>query len=120
MKWCLPSRSFFLLVLSTGSTYAGIRHALPVVVLLAVFAGVGFEMALSSQTWQLKILVGLAFVAAAASALPQMRPWEYFNEFVGATTNAHTSFSDEAATRDSSNMNGQDCSASPFGLACLH
>ena len=39
----------FLLVLSQGATYAGIRHALPVVVLLAVFAGVGFEAALSSR-----------------------------------------------------------------------
>jgi hypothetical protein len=85
----------FLLVLSAGATYAGIRHALPAVVLLAVFAGVGFEMALSSETWHLKILMALAFVGAAASALPQMRPWEYFNEFVGGTANAYKSFSDE-------------------------
>ena len=85
----------FLLVLSTGATYAGIRHALPVVVLLSVFAGIGFEMALSSKTWQLKIFVALAFVAAAVSTLPQMRPWEYFNEFVGGTANAYKSFSDE-------------------------
>jgi hypothetical protein len=86
---------FFLLVLSRGSTYAGIRHALPVVVLLSVFAGFAFEMALSARTWPLKIVVALAFVAAAASALPQMRPWEYFNEFVGGTANAYKSFSDE-------------------------
>ena len=85
----------FLLVLSTGATYGGIRHALPVVVLLAVLAGVGVEMALSSKAWQLKILVSLAFLAAAMSALPQMRPWEYFNEFVGGTSNAYKSFSDE-------------------------
>ena len=99
--WILPCgvvlaiAVFFLLVLSTGTTYAGIRHALPVVVLLAVFAGLGFEMALSSEAWQLKTVVGLAFVAAAVSALPQMRPWEYFNEVVGGTTNAYKSFSDE-------------------------
>jgi len=85
----------FLLVLSTGATYGGIRHALPVVVLLAVLAGVGVEMALSSKAWQLKILVSLAFLAAAMSALPQMRPWEYFNEFVGGTSNAYKSFGDE-------------------------
>ncbi len=99
--WMLPCgvvlaiAVIFLLVLATGTTYAGIRHALPVVVLLAVFAGVGLDMALSSKTWQLKILVGMAFVAAALSTLPQMRPWEYFNEFVGGTTNAYKSFSDE-------------------------
>ncbi len=99
--WILPCgvvlaiAVLFLLVLSTGATYAGIRHALPVVVLLAVFAGIGFEMALSSKTPQLKILVALALLAAAASAVPQMRPWEYFNEFVGGTSEAYKSFSDE-------------------------
>jgi tetratricopeptide (TPR) repeat protein len=86
---------FFLLILSRGATYAGIRHALPVVVLLAVFAGIGCEMALSSKTPQLKILVALALLAAAASALSQVRPWEYFNEFVGGTSEAYKSFSDE-------------------------
>jgi hypothetical protein len=91
----LASALFFLLVLSTGATYAGIRHALPVVVLLAVFAGVGFEMTLLSEAWRLKSVVGLLFFAAAVSSLPQMRPWEYFNEFVGGTTNAYKSFSDE-------------------------
>ncbi len=99
--WRLPAgvvlaiALFFLLVLSTGATYAGIRHALPALVLLAVFAGIGFERALSSRTFQFKIFVALAFVAAAVSTLPQMRPWEYFNEFVGGTANAYTSFSDE-------------------------
>ena len=99
--WILPcaivltEAGLFLLVLSRGATYAGIRHALPVVVLLSVFAGISFEMALSSKTRQLKILVTTALVAAAASALPQMRPWEYFNEFVGGTSNAYHLFSDE-------------------------
>ena len=49
----------------------------------------------TSKTWQLKVFVALAFVAAAVSTLPQMRPWEYFNEFVGGTTKAYKSFSDE-------------------------
>jgi hypothetical protein len=99
--WILPGgvvlavALFFLLVLSTGATYAGVRHALPVVVLLAIFAGIGFERALSSKTWHLKVFVAMAFVAAAVSTVPQMRPWEYFNEFVGGTTNAYKSFSDE-------------------------
>jgi hypothetical protein len=100
-KWILPCgivlavAVLFLLVLSRGATYAGIRHALPVVVLLSVFAGISFEMALSSKTRQIKIFVATAFVAAVASALPQMRPWEYFNEFVGGAANAYKFFSDE-------------------------
>jgi tetratricopeptide (TPR) repeat protein len=99
--WILPCgvvlavAGLFLLVLSMGATYAGIRHALPVVVLLSVLAGVAFEMALTSRSRQLKILVTLAFVAALVSALPQMRPWEYFNEFVGGSANAYKYFRDE-------------------------
>jgi tetratricopeptide (TPR) repeat protein len=85
----------FLLVLANGATYAGIRHALPVVLLLSIFAGISFAMALSAKTQLLKVLVTLAFVAAALSALPQLRPWEYFNEFVGGSTKAYAYFSDE-------------------------
>ena len=70
----LSAAVLFLLVFSRGATYAGIRHALPVVVLLSVFAGISLEMALSSKTRLLKIVVATAFVAAVASALPQMRP----------------------------------------------
>jgi hypothetical protein len=91
----LTAAVLFLLVLSRGATYAGIRHALPVVVLLYVFAGVAFEMSLTSRSRQLKILVTLAFVTALVSALPQMRPWEYFNEFVGGSANAYKYFRDE-------------------------
>lgn len=91
----LAVAGLILLVLSAGETYAGIRHALPVAVPLSVFAGIGVEMALSSKTWLLKILVAHAFAAAAGSALPQMRPWEYFDEFVGGTANAYKYFVDE-------------------------
>ena len=99
--WNLPGgvvlavAALFLLVLSTGATYAGIRHALPVVVLLSVFAGISFAVALSTKTLQFKIFVALSFVAAALSALPHMRPWEYFNEFAGGSSNAYKYFSDE-------------------------
>ena len=99
--WRLPCgvvlavAGLFLLVLSMGATYAGIRHALPLVVLLSVFAGLAFEKALNPGSWKRKILVAFAFVAAAVSALPQMRPWEYFNEFVGGSANAYKYFRDE-------------------------
>jgi hypothetical protein len=99
--WILPCgavlavAALFLLVLSNGATYAGVRHALSVVVLLSVFAGISIAMALSSKTLQLRILVALTLVASAVSAVPQMRPCEYFNEFVGGTANAYKYFSDE-------------------------
>jgi hypothetical protein len=85
----------FSLVLARGSTYAGIRHALPVVILLAIFGGLAVQRAFSSTSKPLKVVVVAAFVAAAASALPVMRPWEYFNEIGGGEKNAYRYFSDE-------------------------
>jgi hypothetical protein len=99
--WRFPSgivlavAMLFLLVLANGATYAGIRHALPVVLLLSIFSGISLAMALSAKTQLLRVLVTLAFLAAALSALPQLRPWEYFNEFVGGSTKAYAYFSDE-------------------------
>jgi hypothetical protein len=91
----LAAAALFMLVLIAGSTYAGIRHALPVVVLLAVVGGVGLQFALSSNDAAWKIAGGVAVVVAAASALPVMRPWEYFNEFIGGPSRAYLYFSDE-------------------------
>jgi len=85
----------FLLVLVLGSTYAGIRHALPVVVLLDVFGGAAISAASASPSRALRMTVAVALVAAAASALSIIRPWEYFNELVGGTKNAYPYFSDE-------------------------
>jgi hypothetical protein len=84
----------FLLVLALGSTYAGIRHALPVVVILAVFGGYAIQMAFTSRSTFLKVVVGAALAGALLSAVPVMRPWEYFNEIIG-TKNAYLYFSDE-------------------------
>jgi hypothetical protein len=91
----LAAALVFLLVLASGSTYGGIRHALPVVVLLAIIGGLALQVALSSNVRAFKVIVAAALVAAAASAVPVMRPWEYFNEIVGGTANAYLYFSDE-------------------------
>jgi hypothetical protein len=91
----LASALLFLLVLSQGATYAGIRHAMPVVALLAIFAGVFVGRAMASNSRGLKAMVLAGYFFAGASALPLLRPWEYFNEFVGGTRNAHNYFDDE-------------------------
>jgi len=91
----LAAVALFMLVLISGSTYAGIRHALPVVVLLAIVGGVGMQFAFSSNAAPLKVAAGAALGIAAASALPVMRPWEYFNEFIGGPGRAYLYFSDE-------------------------
>jgi tetratricopeptide (TPR) repeat protein len=40
-------------------------------------------------------MVAALVVAAAASALPVMRPWEYFNELIGGSKNGYVYFNDE-------------------------
>src|SRR6516225_9625077 len=86
--------ALFTLLLISGSTYAGIRHALPLVALLAIVGGVGMQFAFSSNSAPWKVAAGAALAIAVASALPVMRPWEYFNEFIG-TSRAYLYFSDE-------------------------
>ena len=91
----LAALLLFLLVLARGSTYGGIRHALPVVVLLSIFGGVATKMAFVSKAKLLKAAVAMALAAAAASALPVLRPWEYYNEIIGGSKNGYLYFSDE-------------------------
>ena len=85
----------FLLVLARGATYAGVRHALPVVVLLGVFGGIAAAFSLNARSGKLAICLAFAYLLAGLSAIPVLRPWEYFNEFVGGTKNAYKYFSDE-------------------------
>jgi hypothetical protein len=84
----------FFLVLMNGATYAGVRHALPVVALISVFAGMFVQHAFLSHSSIPKTIAVVGFLAAMLSAIPVMRPWEYFNEFVG-TRNAYKYFGDE-------------------------
>jgi tetratricopeptide (TPR) repeat protein len=91
----LAAAILFLLVLAMGATYAGIRHALPVVALLSIFAGLFVERALALRSGSLKAVAAVAYLLACASAVPVLRPWEYFNEFVGGTKNSYKYFDDE-------------------------
>jgi len=90
----LAAAILFLLVLAKGATYAGVRHALPVIVLLSIFAGLFAEHAITSDSGKLRAAAAIAYALAIVSAAPVMRPWEYFNELVG-TRNAYKYFSDE-------------------------
>ena len=71
------------------------RHFLTVVVLLSVFGGLAIHMATTSNSRYWKTIVGAALIGAVASAVPVMRPWEYFNEIIGGTKDGYLYFSDE-------------------------
>jgi len=90
----LAAAILFLLVLVAGATYAGIRHALPVVVLLSSFAGIFAEHAITFYSRRMQAVAAIGYLLAIVSAVPVMRPWEYFNEIVG-TRNGYKYFSDE-------------------------
>ena len=85
----------FLIVLAKGSSYGGIRHALTVVPLLALLAAVAVYRAIQTRSRLLQGSVIIAFAAALVSAIPVMRPWEYYNETVGGAEHGHRYFGDE-------------------------
>jgi tetratricopeptide (TPR) repeat protein len=86
----------FLLCLMRGNSgYAGIRHAVPMLPVVA-FAG-GLALVLAWRTRPRWPAFGAAGLVAAftLSALPIVRPWEYYNELVGGAEEGWRSFADD-------------------------
>ncbi len=85
------------LVALAGSlgTYAGVRHALPLVVALAIVAGAVSARALAtrSRPWA-AAFAGLWLIALGMTAR-EPRIWEYHNELAGGSENAWRYFSNE-------------------------
>ena len=100
-EWRTPTAAplgagvWFLFVLKSGATYAGVRHAMPLLPILAVMGGLASYAAMTASKAALKIVVVLGFLMAGISALPVLRPWEYFNEFAGGASNGYLYFDDE-------------------------
>ena len=85
----------FLIALMQGSSYAGVRHALPVFPPIALLGATAMVYGWDSQSRSLRGVMSVALLLALVSAIPAKRPWEYFNEFAGGTQNAHRYFNDE-------------------------
>lgn len=85
----------YMAVLAKGSPYAGIRHALPVVPVLALLGGAAVAAAWRGRSALLRGAAGVALAGALLSALPVLRPWEYYNELIGGSANAWRLFNDE-------------------------
>jgi hypothetical protein len=86
----------FLIALIRGVSYGGVRHALPILIVLAIFGGMAAALALMSGSRAPRVLVAIAAIAAVVSAVPRIRPWEYFNEAFGGPDGAYLRFSDES------------------------
>jgi hypothetical protein len=86
----------YLTVLAFSATgYAGVRHVLPAFPPLALLGGHALARAVTGANRWTRAVVGLAFMAALVSGLPEPRVWEYHNELVGGTANAYRSFHNE-------------------------
>jgi hypothetical protein len=93
----LPLAGFFLCALARGVSNAGIRHALPELVVLGIFGGVALALAATSRSRLAKVMavVGVTVAAAAVSANARIRPCEYYNELVGGPEKAYLRCADE-------------------------
>lgn len=85
----------FFAVLLIGSSYAGVRHALPTYALLAILASIPIFIAERERSYLFGMLSAILLTASIWSSVPVMRPWEYFNELVGGPAGAWQYFSDE-------------------------
>ena len=88
--------SAHLLALSQSQgTYGGIRHALPLVVALAIVAGAGVALAWQRRNRWLQVAsVGLLAVALLTT-IGEPRAWEFQNTLAGGTRDAWRQFSNE-------------------------
>jgi hypothetical protein len=99
-KWTLAallagSAVHLLALMGSQGTYGGIRHALPLLVTLAVLAGAAVAWAWQRRSKPALAAVSLLFVAALAMTLREPRVWEYHNELAGGTENAWRQFGNE-------------------------
>jgi hypothetical protein len=100
MRWpllaFLSAGLFFLgFVCLKGVPYAGVRHMLFVIPIVALFSGVALErifLGRSRLAWTFAIA---ALLASCVSALPQRRIWEYHNLIAGGSANAWKYFNNE-------------------------
>ncbi|MEO5629587.1 MAG: hypothetical protein ABIQ62_07455, partial [Thermomonas sp.] len=82
-------------LMGSDGIWGGVRHALPVLVGLAVFAGGAVAIAWQQRSRPLLAGVAALYLLAAAMTLREPRLWEYHNELVGGSAGAYRYFGNE-------------------------
>jgi hypothetical protein len=82
-------------LMSGQGTYGGIRHALPLVVLLALPAGTLLALAWQRGGNALRVAAAAPLAVALAMTAAEPRLWEYHNELAGGTAEAYRQFGNE-------------------------
>jgi tetratricopeptide (TPR) repeat protein len=95
--WAFVGFGLFLLAVlaAANSGYAGIRHALPVLPVLSVLAALPAVFAIEFPSRWIRAACLIALAGALASAVPVVRPWEYYNELAGGSAGGYRHFSDD-------------------------
>jgi hypothetical protein len=92
----LASCAFHMAALvGSGGIWGGVRHALPVLVGLAIASGALLHWAWARRSRAWLALVALPYVVTFAMTIREPSAWEYHNELVGGTPNAYKYFSNE-------------------------
>lgn len=100
MRWSLGGAALVAVLhlgalMQSEGTYGGVRHAMPLVVLPALLAGLVVATALRRRSMLLGISAALLLLATAVMTLPERRLWEYHNELVGGSDQAWRYFANE-------------------------
>ncbi|MDQ3228271.1 MAG: phospholipid carrier-dependent glycosyltransferase [Pseudomonadota bacterium] len=82
-------------LVGSGGIWGGVRHALPVIAGVAIVAGGAFALAWQRRSRPALALAAGLYVAAVAMTMREPRLWEYHNELVGGSANAHRYFGNE-------------------------
>lgn len=87
----------FHLVALMGSEgiWGGVRHALPVLVGIAVIAGGALGIAMQKRSRPLLVVVAALYLLAAGMTLREPRLWEYHNELAGGSKDGYRYFGNE-------------------------
>jgi hypothetical protein len=99
-RWSLAvllggSAAHLLALMGSQGTYGGIRHALPLVVAMAVVAGAAVSWAWARRSRPGLVAVALVFALAIGMTIREPRLWEYHNELAGGTQDAWRYFGNE-------------------------
>ena len=82
-------------LMGSRGAYAGVRHAMPLVIALAIVAGAGSWRACTTGSRPLAAAFAVLWLTALAMTAREPRLWEYHNELAGGSENAWREFANE-------------------------
>jgi hypothetical protein len=92
----LGASAFHMLALvGSGAIWGGVRHAMPVLVALAVLAGAAVHWAWQRRSIAWRVMALALPAVALAMTVREPRVWEYHNELVGGSAGAYRYFTNE-------------------------